>query len=605
MALAVMCREYLPREKTELHAIIVDHGLRPTSGEEALKTAQTLKIRLGLSKSVIFVLIRTNTRADIKPDILKLNMQFDKAMETRARTERFKALTRCCRGRGIRHVFMAHHEDDQHETILYRLSNWSRVSLGIHGRGTVFQSATFMPSQSPASSWNTPSEAKWDCYGVKGVPHLRLALLRPLLGFMKDRLIATCEAFNIPWIEDVTNQDPRLTARNALRHILANNRLPAALSKSSLLALHERDEEKWEATNAIARHLLDATRITLDLRAASAIIVPPKLADISQRISDIAHLATHLTSDSLPTVMGMYLQHLASLVNHMMEPTLAAPQDTLCLFAEPIQRVRFLHDATIFDPLPDGRWLLYSAPPPKNSLNQRSNRLHVPFDADHGGADVPRQTHTFRQFDYRWFFRAWCPAPHQRLHVRNLQPALLKRLQLRLAAGEITLCDKDDPFETPRNLDSILRSLGPHELRWNLPCIVIPSLAWEKWYSGLPEAEGRARAALMDDPDAESIVALPTLNLRIHPTKKGTAPWWIKGLDWECWYKHVDWMEGRLEESVLKPDTLEARGLDTGDAKAKAKTKTKETRGLPPPTIRQHQTQSLRLRSFRTPPTQP
>lgn len=47
MALAVMCREYLPRDNTELHALIVDHGLRPSSSEEAEKTSETLTSRLG------------------------------------------------------------------------------------------------------------------------------------------------------------------------------------------------------------------------------------------------------------------------------------------------------------------------------------------------------------------------------------------------------------------------------------------------------------------------------------------------------------------------------------------------------------------------------
>jgi hypothetical protein len=48
MALAVMCREYLPRNGTELQALIVDHGLRPSSSEEASKTKAVLGERLGL-----------------------------------------------------------------------------------------------------------------------------------------------------------------------------------------------------------------------------------------------------------------------------------------------------------------------------------------------------------------------------------------------------------------------------------------------------------------------------------------------------------------------------------------------------------------------------
>jgi hypothetical protein len=48
MALAVMCREYLPRNGTELQAFIVDHGLRPTSSEDAAKTKQMLNSILSL-----------------------------------------------------------------------------------------------------------------------------------------------------------------------------------------------------------------------------------------------------------------------------------------------------------------------------------------------------------------------------------------------------------------------------------------------------------------------------------------------------------------------------------------------------------------------------
>ena len=63
---------------------------------------------------------------------------------------------------------------------------------------------------------------------------------RPLLGFHKNRLMATCVQSGTSWIEDRTNHDPTLTVRNTLRVLLRDNRLPSALRTSSLLALARR-----------------------------------------------------------------------------------------------------------------------------------------------------------------------------------------------------------------------------------------------------------------------------------------------------------------------------------------------------------------------------
>jgi tRNA(Ile)-lysidine synthase TilS/MesJ len=49
MALALMCREYMPENGTTLHALVVDHGLRPSSRDEATRVQQTLKRRLSMT----------------------------------------------------------------------------------------------------------------------------------------------------------------------------------------------------------------------------------------------------------------------------------------------------------------------------------------------------------------------------------------------------------------------------------------------------------------------------------------------------------------------------------------------------------------------------
>jgi tRNA(Ile)-lysidine synthase TilS/MesJ len=49
MALALMCREYMPKNGTTLHALVIDHGLRSSSNEEANRVQQILIQRLSMS----------------------------------------------------------------------------------------------------------------------------------------------------------------------------------------------------------------------------------------------------------------------------------------------------------------------------------------------------------------------------------------------------------------------------------------------------------------------------------------------------------------------------------------------------------------------------
>ncbi|KAE9397387.1 adenine nucleotide alpha hydrolases-like protein [Gymnopus androsaceus JB14] len=52
---------------------------------------------------------------------------------------------------------------------------------------------------------------------------MRRWIVRPLLNFPKDRLLATCEENKLSYVTDETNFQPELTLRNALRHWLTND----------------------------------------------------------------------------------------------------------------------------------------------------------------------------------------------------------------------------------------------------------------------------------------------------------------------------------------------------------------------------------------------
>jgi hypothetical protein len=380
-----------------------------------------------------------------------------------------------------------------------------------------------------------------------------MALRRPLLRFSKERLIATCKAFDIPWHEDETNKDKTLTTRNSIRHIVAHAKLPAALSECSLSQLAAERGARTEAAYQVADQLFSITNIELDIRTGSAVITAPGLEQVTSILPNIAARSSKLSAESLNRVVAGYFRRLTQLVVPTPGASAAAVQEQMtAIFGNRNEKKRFTLENTLFDPLCDGRWLLSSA----------TARHHIRG----GRLDILRfgycpQFSDIRLFDHRWWFSVANPSPMEHLHVRYLRPAHLVRLNQRLKAGEIILKDVTDPFKTPRNLDAILRSLGPHYVRFWLPVIVSQSWAHKQAMDALDPEQRLLQRAFLADPDAETLLAFPTLNLRVHGKWKGSVPWWIEDLQWEVWYKHLDQMEGRLEDSVVLPTTKESRGL--------------------------------------------
>ena len=175
--------------------------------------------------------------------------------ETRARRRRYQVLGTACRSFGIRSLLLAHHEDDQAETVFMRLSQ------GHRGPGL----------QAINTSGGIP-----ECNGMYGVHqsgelelmHRRLGakrvrkalpdhekedggvtIHRPILGFDKSILEATCQHYGTEWTEDLTNRIPTMTSRNTIRYLLEGDKVPLGLRKPRLLALAEnmrRKESVWE-----------------------------------------------------------------------------------------------------------------------------------------------------------------------------------------------------------------------------------------------------------------------------------------------------------------------------------------------------------------------
>ncbi|WP_207540111.1 tRNA lysidine(34) synthetase TilS [Sabulicella rubraurantiaca] len=140
-------------------AMVADHGLRRESAAEAAGTIAQLRGH------------------GIATRLLSLSLPGGARTQERARAARRTALLGACREEGALHLLLAHHLEDQRETLLMR----ALAGSGAWGLGG-------MASAQPTSE---------------------ALVLRPLLELVRDRLRATCEAAGLVPVEDPSNRNRR------------------------------------------------------------------------------------------------------------------------------------------------------------------------------------------------------------------------------------------------------------------------------------------------------------------------------------------------------------------------------------------------------------
>lgn len=168
MALAFLTHQWILKKSGRMTALIVDHGLRLESSKEASLVQEKLR-HLG-----------------IEAHILKWHGEKPTTrIQERARQKRYELLEAWCHRHHVLHLLVAHHGDDQWETVMYRLSKGS------------------------------------DLKGLMGMrPEIHRAfgrILRPLLSFSKEDIKATLKEDGIA-IEDPSNQNEKFT-RVKWRHL--------------------------------------------------------------------------------------------------------------------------------------------------------------------------------------------------------------------------------------------------------------------------------------------------------------------------------------------------------------------------------------------------
>ncbi|KAF2496279.1 hypothetical protein BU16DRAFT_617745 [Lophium mytilinum] len=302
MALASLCNSAAKQYDMfpECVGLIIDHKSREGSTEEALWVAEQLRKHAGMSSHVL-------------PLQWPENPHEVTDFETQARRLRYRALGLACREHGLRSILIGHHADDQAETILMRLSV-RRVRTGLqgilpvkeipecYGLHGIHQSGGLDLLPNPTAEEQQHQPIRIETGGIK--------IIRPLLPFRKERLIATCLADEMPWIEDKTNHDQTLTDRNAIRHMLRYHQLPVALQPESLVGLSHHMQERVEEGRELAEGLLKLCKLRLDLRGG---ILRVNFVKARLAIDKLAATEGKLAR----TLATLLLARLVTLVSHV------------------------------------------------------------------------------------------------------------------------------------------------------------------------------------------------------------------------------------------------------------------------------------------------
>jgi tRNA(Ile)-lysidine synthase len=230
VALLVLLHRLAPEWGLRLHALHVDHGLRPESGLDA-EFVRGLCGRLG-----------------VPLDVVRVTVPETGSVEAAARAARYAALEAAAEGLGARRIAVGHTADDQAETVLMRI---------IEGAGV---------------------------RGLAGIPPVRGRIVRPLIGESRAALVAMLREAKVDWVEDASNRDPRFL-RNRIRHELLPL-LAVSYRHDVAAALRRLGRLARETTDALDRMAgLELARLAVTDGGDALVLPLPALAALPRPVA--------------------------------------------------------------------------------------------------------------------------------------------------------------------------------------------------------------------------------------------------------------------------------------------------------------------------------
>lgn len=223
MALCYALSDFFEGAGKTLHALSVDHGLRPEAAQEARQVARALDALPNVQHHIL------TWRHDEKPTA---------RVQESARNARYDLMGDYMRDHNLSHLFLGHHMDDQAETFLFRLAKGS----GLDGLGGMSHIGT-----------------RDDIY-----------LCRPFLDMQKSEIIDFCEDYQIQYIRDPSNESDdyaRVRLRKSMDVLSAEGLTSKRLAVTAKRLLRVRESMDYivekEYKNATSRK--DKDRIVLNV----------------------------------------------------------------------------------------------------------------------------------------------------------------------------------------------------------------------------------------------------------------------------------------------------------------------------------------------------
>jgi len=406
--------------------------------------------------------------------------------ESLARRLRYRALGKACRSFRINTLMLAHHKDDQAETILLRLNaGYTGTGLaGIQSRARIPECAGMYGVHGsggpPASSHDEHGEDMSVATGG-------IEIVRPLLQFSKVELYKLCHENGVSWIEDATNQVVSLTPRNAIRNMLKNKRLPRALNKPALIRLADIKGEQMTVTKHAAVDALTRLNPTINYEAGPvnfevtgsihASINQSTALNVLKTLASRVSSQDDISKQQLVTACSQVFPHISTADGESEGPRL------------PVTRV-----FTAADVLWEGSSMVGDNTKWRWQLSRQ--RPSKPFPLCTWSSETLENGHsqrygTWQLFDGRYWVRAY-HAERKPLSLQLLSEDSLKRTRQGVSK------------ERRLELDNLLHEFAPGRLRFTL-------------------------LAFVDD-QTGTVLALPTLQWRIGHSKS---------IKWELQYKQV------------------------------------------------------------------